>query len=431
MRQSLFPVADIIINRDQRQRRELKGIDELAASISQRGLINPITITEEGVLIAGERRLTLVKRLGWFKIPVTFRSDLSNDELHLIELEENTQRLDITWQEQVEATAKYHQLRDSMEEEWNVAATAKALNLSYAIVSDRLLVHNAMEDGNEEILTADKFSVARNLCRRQDSRRKETLKAAVLDGVQISPADAVQTAMLGVPSVEPAPEEPEKTAVHPHLFHADFHEWTKTYSGPTFNLIHCDFPYGIGFDKQRGQNSSNRERYDDSFETYKACLETLSVAPISESAHLIFWFSPVHFEFTKYTLTKMGWIINPFPFIWAKSDNSGIVPDSNRGGRRTYETAFLGTRGGHKIVRPVALHWHGARGEAVHASVKPRPMLEHLLRMYVDDSTLFLDPTCGSGNAVREAANLGASQAIGLEQNETYWQDAMRQWPAK
>ena len=64
-----------------------------------------------------------------------------------------------------------------------------------------------------------------------------------------------------------------------------------------------------------------------------------------------------YFEYTKLTLREQGWKIDPFPMIWTRSDNAGIVPDHNRGGRRTYETAFLCHRGDRPIVRPVALHY--------------------------------------------------------------------------
>ena len=43
--------ASIIVERSERQRRELRNIDELAESIQRIGLINPIVITQDGVLV--------------------------------------------------------------------------------------------------------------------------------------------------------------------------------------------------------------------------------------------------------------------------------------------------------------------------------------------------------------------------------------------
>src|SRR5690606_15860787 len=75
---------------------------------------------------------------------------------------------------------------------------------------------------------------------------------------------------------------------------------------------------------------------------------------VAESAHLIFWFSMDYYADTKVALEGMGWSVNPFPLIWFKSDNSGILPDPSRGPRRVYETAFLASRGDRKIIQAVS-----------------------------------------------------------------------------
>jgi ParB family transcriptional regulator, chromosome partitioning protein len=61
-------IADII--RGVRHRRDLGDIDSLARSIAEIGLLHPIVIRPDGVLIAGERRLAACKALGWSEIPV-------------------------------------------------------------------------------------------------------------------------------------------------------------------------------------------------------------------------------------------------------------------------------------------------------------------------------------------------------------------------
>ena len=48
-------IGSIVIERGDRQRHELTKIDELAESIFRIGLINPIVITQDYVLVAGER----------------------------------------------------------------------------------------------------------------------------------------------------------------------------------------------------------------------------------------------------------------------------------------------------------------------------------------------------------------------------------------
>lgn len=64
----LWPVREI--RTENRQRRDLGDLSELAESIRQNGLLQPILVTEDGTLLVGERRLRAVQLLGWEKIPV-------------------------------------------------------------------------------------------------------------------------------------------------------------------------------------------------------------------------------------------------------------------------------------------------------------------------------------------------------------------------
>ncbi len=70
-------------------------LKELAQSISERGLITPITVTKRGddhILVAGERRLRACKQLGLKTIPTYFRTVESDEELMELALIENVQR---------------------------------------------------------------------------------------------------------------------------------------------------------------------------------------------------------------------------------------------------------------------------------------------------------------------------------------------------
>jgi DNA modification methylase len=135
---------------------------------------------------------------------------------------------------------------------------------------------------------------------------------------------------------------------------------------------------------------------------------------------------------TKQTLEGMGWKVNPFPLIWFKSDGAGIAPDPQRGPRQVYEAAFFATRGDRKLTEAGcvanAFAYPGKRDDDSHISEKPYPMLRHFMRMICDEYSLVLDPTCGSGNALKVAEDLGANHVLGLEQSETFFGDAIARW---
>jgi len=70
-------------------------VKELAASIREMGLLNPITIDRENVLIAGLHRMEAAKMLGWTEIPCTV-SSLEGLAAELAEIDENIVRSDIS-----------------------------------------------------------------------------------------------------------------------------------------------------------------------------------------------------------------------------------------------------------------------------------------------------------------------------------------------
>ena len=53
-------------------------------------------------------------------------------------------------------------------------------------------------------------------------------------------------------------------------------------------------------------------------------------------------------------------------------------------------------------------------------SEKNEAMLRYFFGMFCDEHTAILDPTCGSGSALRAADSLGASLIQGLEVNAEY-----------
>lgn len=412
---AMIPVASIVVDREGRQRRELTGIEELAASIAARGLINPITIDRNMVLIAGERRLTAIKSLGLPEVAVQFIEDLPLTERKLIELEENVRRKDLEWRDYVISVAEIHRIQSEAHDTWTAEKTAEFINMSPQHVSNVLLVHRNLD--HDLVKTADKFSVARNVAMRYEERQEAAGKRDL---------DVILSQSLGLPEPEQAAPEaaPSRPPLRAEIHHGEFQTLLPSLALPPFNFIHCDFPYGVGAGDKSGQSAakitgSYADTPDIYFELLKQfCLLTPIIA--AESAHLMFWFSMDYYDVTRKILAEAGWKTLVRPLIWHKSDNAGILPDKDRGPRQTYETALFGVRGDRKIVRAVANSFSGPTAREHHTSEKPRPMLEHFFRMFVDDTTRMLDPTAGSGNAVRVASELGAVYALGVERDADF-----------
>lgn len=406
------------------QRKEFTKIEELAESIGRLGLINPITIKQDGTIIAGRRRYKACRMLGWTDIPVQFVDDLSTYEIESIELEENVKRENLTWQEEALALQRLHEHKAVADPEWTHSDTADSVGMSRRHVSTILSVAKEMD--NEKVANADKLSAAVNLVTRSTERRKANALAGVSAVLVEATAGAVDE---GGESIDPpaAPVVP--------LVRASFHDWQQTYDGPKFNLIHCDFPYGINVTNSPRQNAALTDHYEDGPDIYWSLLARLGAAMdnvVAESAHLIFWYSmDFHCE-TIQELQRMDWTVNPFPLIWHKSDNAGIAPDPQRWPRRTYETALVASRGDRKLTsvgpRSNSFSFPGSRDGAIHISEKPRPVLQHFLSMYCDEYSIVLDPTCGSGNAIAVAEDCGAMSALGIEMSEEFYSVAVANW---
>jgi hypothetical protein len=217
------------------------------------------------------------------------------------------------------------------------------------------------------------------------------------------------------------------------IIRADFLEWAPTYTGPKFNFLHCDFPYGIDTDKrQQGNVIDVQGGYDDSPKTYWTLLETLRAnldRLCAESAHIMFWFSMKHYcDTLEFFRNKTDFVIDPFPLIWTKSDGVGLIPDPMRGPRRIYETCLFGRRGDRKIAASGAVQnaCYMPTDTSDHPSAKPEPVLRHFFRMIVHDKSKVLDPTCGSGSALRAAKGLGAAYVLGIEKDKDFAERATR-----
>lgn len=53
-------------------------------------------------------------------------------------------------------------------------------------------------------------------------------------------------------------------------------------------------------------------------------------------------------------------------------------------------------------------------------SEKPQAVLRHFFRMLVDNHSSVLDPTAGSGSAIRAAVATGANRYLGIELNKEF-----------
>lgn len=410
----------IWVDRAKRARKIIteEAITEKMESMARIGLIHYPVIKRDGELVAGETRWIAAQRLGWTHITIQWVDTIDPRDLMKIEYEENYKRTDLTWQDQCDFLRRFHNMSLEDDASWTQEQTADAMGLAQTTVSKQLAVADAIASGDARVIAIKEYSTAVGVVKRQKDRKT---------------ADELAMLKIGDDD-ETEDSETDGEVIRSPIITASFLDWVTTYTGPSFNLISCDFPYGINADKFNQGSAEAYGGYEDTPDTYwnlvRALIDNRDKL-LGTSGHIIFWFSMRYYTETLAALSE-HFRVDPYPFVWHKSDNKGTLPDPERGPRRVYEVAFLCSFGDRKIIQPVSNTYSGPTvklGE--HMSEKSEDMQAYFMRMMVDENTRMLDPTCGSGSALRAARRLGAGSVLGLEMNPEYAELARRAFDAR
>ena len=192
----VLPLDQIRPNPSQPRRRfDREALEELAASIAQNGVLQPLTVRRlEGAyeLIAGERRLRAARLAGLTEVPCLLLS-LNEEQSGIAALVENLQRRDLDCWEEAEGIARLMRLWDLRQEQ-----VAARLGKSPSAVANklRLLKH---PPAVREALRARGLSErhARALLRLpEEEQRLEAIEAIVRGELTVARTEALVDAML-------------------------------------------------------------------------------------------------------------------------------------------------------------------------------------------------------------------------------------------
>ncbi len=146
--ESLIAIDEIIIPKSQvRHYFNQEKLEQLAESIKQHGVLEPLLITPKKELIAGERRLRAAKMAGLTQLPVKIL-DVSPSEAKTLALVENLQREDLNPVEETEGILELLQLKLNRSRE-DVISLLYKMNKG----DDNVIIHDAktVEDTFESL----------------------------------------------------------------------------------------------------------------------------------------------------------------------------------------------------------------------------------------------------------------------------------------
>jgi len=185
-------ISDINISND-RQRREMGDIEEMAKSLEEFGLIQPIVISGN-TLVVGERRLRAAQMLGWEEIDAIQKDELPEIQRMEVELEENLRRKSLTYKEECDAIAKIYELKKT--QGGSIRTVQRQLGVSRGTVHDAIKMSKAFK-AIPALAKAKNAHQARKLLNTFEQReiRKEIVRrrteGKVLDGSFVN-ADCIE-----------------------------------------------------------------------------------------------------------------------------------------------------------------------------------------------------------------------------------------------
>lgn len=441
------------IHVEDRARKDLGDLTELKRDIERVGLLNPILITKEGKLIAGERRLTACKELQKTSILVRIMPDMEQDDLLMIERIENTARKEFEWHEELDLRYKLHMYwkAKSGSEPWGYRETAQKLECSLGGLSSDLALAEALIHFPElkELHTKAKAREAykkfgeqakaiqsmKNLSDEERERfeqmksgnikiekpTKPKLKAKHEDTIP-----DVTNLRGGSHDEQPVEESLESQLPEPIYVVEDLYTFIPKIPDSTVGFIELDPLYAIDFDETYGKTGKIKKDKDakdwtteELFHFYTTMLPVL-YEKLLDSSWILCWTGKEHFVETNKIAAKCGFKVQS-PGIWPKIGGGSNTPKTNmisnyemfllfRKGTATFNTNSM------LSILPV---FSQPATKKSHQWEKPIEMYNYLMKIFAKPGSIFLSPFAGSGNSMI-AAGLAGMFPMGCDLEEKY-----------
>jgi len=403
------------IHWEKRYRGDLGDIDALAESMKEKGVLQPITVTPDYELLAGERRVTAARLAGIPLIPALIRPKADATDAREIELMENILRKDFTWAERCGLEQEIDRLYKEKNLDWSGRKTAQLLGWSQSTISRDLQLAKAVTDIPElaEYKTADEaFKVLKKL-------EEDAIVTTLRDR---------QSVAMNNGGLDRGLKLALKLAESNYHIGDTFKGLAELRSDGVVHIIECDPPYGIDLASVKSSKdspTSNVHTYNEIDQSaYPAFLTNLArelYRVAAPNSWLVHWFGPTWHHETITALRSAGWQVDDIPGIWTKPNGQTLQPELYLG--RAYEPFFLARKGKPVLVKRGRLNvfnYSGVPSSAkYHPTERPVTLIQDLLETLGVPRQVVLVPFLGSGATLRAAYNCGMS-AFGWDLNSEY-----------
>ena len=385
----MVSIGDIIVGT--RARRDFGNITELADSIRTYGLDNPLTVTPRPdgkyELVAGERRYRALVMLTCLTVPVLVREDWDAKTRKLFELEENSQRKEMTWQERIEHCRQLDDLeRELHEGRWDYKDTGARMGLSSTVVCRDIALANKLKARPEL------RKLVQDLPKAAAARKIEQLERAE----RAARSDVRPCAALRRGHAKKLLDEVPSGSV---------------------GLVLTDPPYGLGTLAEAGDIGTTLLREGDNRDEAWVMYMVTWLFPqirrvLVEGGHFYVFFAQEHYEVLRTAAKASGLEIQEYPLMWLKPHPT--APGRGYLYMPCYEPILFGWKPPRRRMleknAPAVMEFPPVSTQArIHPFEKPSALVRFLIQQSTLRGETVLDPFCGSGVVVEQAILLGRS----------------------
>lgn len=456
--------VDSVLVSDRIRRTTFGDIDDLAQSISANGLIQPIVVTANHRLIAGERRLRAHRHLGWKTIKCVYLEVLDEAHLSILEATENIVRQDFSWQERVLAIDKVHKLKRTesalRSEAWGCRETGRLLNAGKSPINRALVIAEYLHANDQEITQAESLQDAfRVLAIREENRLGTALVARSVrtgqsTGSTVRPVvprvevtddaffDSLGRGSTGFTpgissplDVDERPGEigtrvPTNVPLSEMFLHGDAVEICRKLDAECFDAVITDWPYGIDMSNIQ-QDGGGKDVSTTAAEHDPEANRKLHAAIVPElyrilkpNSWFITWTDQELWQYHVDLCTAAGFKVQRWPLVWHKTSVCQNMA-ANQNFTKNVEVAIVCRKGTATLVRPQpSCLWTGSNDSETrllgHPFAKPAGLWDWLYTATCPRGALVFDPFVGCGSSVMPAVRNGLRPS-GCESNERHF----------
>lgn len=399
-------VADVEVT-SERFRDEFGEIEELAVSIQRYGLLHPIVVDEDLKLIAGERRLKAHVALGLDSIEVKYAKELTELEKKEIEIEENLQRKDFTWQETVKATEEIDKIKRELYGHaikghgggWRMQDTADSVGgVSIGTVSRDLKLAAAIEEFPQIAKEKTKDAAWKMYQKLREGKLTEALADKIVVDVDME-----------------------------CLVHGNSEVEMKKLKSNSVDLVWTDPPFAIAIDKGfKSADAWAGKTYPDSMQktldsidlVVKECYRVLK-----DDRHMYLFFGIQLQDYVRKIILDAGFNVGEVPCIWHKTGGGG-AGGSEYSYASNYEAFFLCMKGRRPLNKlgqsNVFVQPRVAPQYKRHPMEKPSALIRMMIEQSSQPGEMVIDPFAGSAKTLLAAYQM-KRKCWGCEKDKEYY----------